>query len=74
MSSRPIPFLRDQDEQRRFQNGCLGKEAFPSESAAAAIIAERKKAKDIRRKHLLQSYRCEFCKDWHIGHSSGGGE
>lgn len=74
MASSPMPFLKDFKAKLRFERGCLGKDRYPSESAAGAALTELLRSKRVPKAHLMHAYKCEFCLEWHIGHADGGGE
>lgn len=53
--------------------GCMGKRRYAT--APLAVAAIKYMARRLRRDRggpegRLQHYRCRFCRDWHIGHSS----
>ncbi len=60
-------------EAVRFERGCEGKEAFDSESGAAAALRLYQRLRRLRTGDGLVPYPCEFCGKWHIGHSAPPG-
>lgn len=47
--------------------GCLGKEAFPSATAATAAMRVYRKSGTLHIGVGLGPYRCRSCKEWHLG-------
>lgn len=65
--------MREEIERIRMdrikRSACTGKRKFTS-FTAAQIQAEAMQRRSGAR---FNSYRCEFCRSWHIGHVSKGG-
>ena len=64
--------LNPQVDERRWERECAGKEEYPSESAARAALAYRKRH-DPRGHGFavtwLEIYRCSCCGQWHAGNN-----
>jgi hypothetical protein len=54
----------DERAERFFESGCLGKEQFPSESAAIAAAKVYAAAGAVRGKQ--EPYLCRFADHWHL--------
>lgn len=51
----------------REDTGCLGKEAFPSATAAVAAMRVYQKSGTLHIGAGLGPYRCPNCQEWHLG-------
>ena len=54
-------------EQETREKMCEGKEPFPSMSAATAALKLYVKRRILRSNGLVP-YKCNFCKQYHLGH------
>jgi hypothetical protein len=45
---------------------CTGKKRYRSESEAMAMISTQQEYGEEM--HEIRPYRCDFCKQWHLGH------
>ena len=61
--------MYDEREERM----CLGKDAYPSEAAADAVIREWRAGRSLiksYRSYALVAYWCPICGEFHIAHAS----
>jgi hypothetical protein len=70
---RIIPIYIHDREQAIFEAACAGKDAYESESAADAVLSLMKRGSIRHRRSggrwdTLNSYKCCFCGNWHLGH------
>lgn len=54
------------DQDRREKAQCFGKQAFESAVLAKEVVKRMNRNK--RKPIPADSYRCDFCGKWHIGH------
>jgi hypothetical protein len=68
VESAPLPFPAvEKPADPAFENGCAGKEAYPSKKAAdsAQLFREQQGVPS----QGMVAYNCKFCRQWHLGHS-----
>ena len=56
-----------------FENGCAGKDRYPSEGSARSALQLLKRGEIRHRKSdgrwdKLDAYECPHCAEWHLGH------
>ena len=67
-SSPPVtPAAKGTPVNRAIEDGCAGKEAYPSKKAADAAQLYREQA-GVPSQGMV-AYCCRYCCSWHIGHS-----
>jgi len=45
---------------------CAGKDVFTDRATADRVVADMRRRR-LRRNGALKVYRCQFCRQWHIG-------
>ena len=66
-SSRVVPLAAEAPVNRAIEDGCAGKEAYPSKKAADAAQLYREQ-QGVPGQGMV-AYCCRYCCSWHIGHS-----